>query len=39
MTINQLAANKIKELRSQLNIPAEVVAQELGIDKSNYSKL
>ena len=39
MKINQLTAIRIKVLRIQLGFSAEVVAAELKIDKSNYSRL
>ncbi len=39
MKINQLTAIRIKVLRIQLGFSAEVVAAELKIDKSKYSRL
>ena len=39
MDVNQLTAIKIEEVRTQFGICAETVAEQLQINKSNYSKL
>lgn len=39
MTINDLTANKIKEIRNTVGFSAEAVANELGISKAAYSQL
>lgn len=39
MTLNELTASKIKELRVKSNKSAEEVAKDLGLAKSNYSRL
>jgi len=39
MTINQITASKIKEIRIKQGLSAEKIAEQLGIAKSNYSLL
>jgi transcriptional regulator with XRE-family HTH domain len=39
MDINQLTAERIREIRTSLGFTAKMVAQHLGIAESNYSQM